>query len=117
MPAGTSAKREREFKELKQQFKQNHRYPGREEEVAARIVNKQRARYGETRAARMQAEQGTAPDRSLPIDDYRKLTIPQIAAQLGKRSLAELRKIRAYEVKHKNRKGVLERIDRRLQAS
>jgi len=49
MPRGASPKREREYKELKQEFKEEHRYPGREEEVAARIVNKQRSEHGETK--------------------------------------------------------------------
>lgn len=49
MPTGASPKREREFKELKTEFKKDHRYPGREEEVAARIVNKQRREQGETK--------------------------------------------------------------------
>ena len=50
MPRGASPKREREYKELKQEFKQEHRYPGREDEVAARIVNKQRRAHGESKA-------------------------------------------------------------------
>ena len=49
MPKGASRKREREFKKLETEFKDEHRYPGREEEVAARIVNKQRAEHGETK--------------------------------------------------------------------
>ncbi len=49
MPAGSSRKREREFEKLKDEFKTEHRYPGREEEVAARIVNKQRSAAGETK--------------------------------------------------------------------
>jgi hypothetical protein len=49
MPTGASPKREREYKELVSEFKKEHRYPGREEEVAARIVNKQRAEHGETK--------------------------------------------------------------------
>ncbi|MET0321851.1 MAG: hypothetical protein ABW069_14130 [Duganella sp.] len=49
MPRGASPKREREFKELEQKFKQEGSYPGREEEVAARIVNQQRAEAGETK--------------------------------------------------------------------
>jgi hypothetical protein len=49
MPTGASAKREREYKKLVGDFKKEHRYPGREEEVAARIVNKQRAEHGETK--------------------------------------------------------------------
>jgi len=49
MPAGASPKREREYKKLEGKFKKEHRYPGREEEVAARIVNKQRSEHGETK--------------------------------------------------------------------
>lgn len=50
MPKAWSAKREKEFKELKHEFHKEHRYPGREEEVAARIVNKQRKEHGETKS-------------------------------------------------------------------
>lgn len=50
MPIGASPKREREYKEIKARLKEEHRYPGREEEVAARIVNKQRAEHGETKS-------------------------------------------------------------------
>jgi len=49
MPRGSDPKREREYRELKSKFKHNGRYRGREEEVAARIVNKQRAQRGETK--------------------------------------------------------------------
>jgi hypothetical protein len=50
MPRGASPKREREYKELKSEFKKEGRYKGREEEVASRIVNKQRREAGETKA-------------------------------------------------------------------
>lgn len=49
MPAGSSPKREREYKKLVKEFHESHRYPNREEEVAARIVNKQRKEHGETK--------------------------------------------------------------------
>jgi hypothetical protein len=52
MPTGASPKREREYKEIEQKFEKEHRYPGREKEVAARIVNKQRAEHGETKASK-----------------------------------------------------------------
>ncbi len=52
MPRGASPKREREYEELKTEFKHEGRYKGREEEVAARIVNKQRAEHGETKEAK-----------------------------------------------------------------
>jgi hypothetical protein len=49
MPRGASPKREKEYEELKEKFKKSGRYGGRAEEVAARIVNKQRAEHGETK--------------------------------------------------------------------
>ena len=58
MPKGASPRREREYRMLERKFKQEGRYPGREEEVAARIVNKQRAAAGEAKY------QHTAPKRS-----------------------------------------------------
>lgn len=57
MPRGSSPKREREYRELKDRFETEDRYPGREEEVAARIVNKQRREHGETRS-----EAGAVPE-------------------------------------------------------
>ncbi len=52
MPRGASPKREREFKELKNKFQSEGRYKGRQTEVAARIVNKQRAEKGENKPAK-----------------------------------------------------------------
>lgn len=111
MPKGISPKREREYEKLEGQFKQEGRYPGREEEVAARIVNKQRAEHGETEGERKQAGAGHAPDRDLPIGDYEHLTVAQIKTRLERLSASEIRKIRSYETAHKKRKGVLAAID------
>ena len=47
MPRGSNAKREREYEELKDRFQRSGRYGKRAKEVAARIVNKQRAQYGD----------------------------------------------------------------------
>jgi len=52
MSRGASAKREREDRELKHKFKSSGRYKGRAAEVAARIVNKQRAERGETKGSK-----------------------------------------------------------------
>ena len=49
MPTGSNPKREREYKKLVKEFQASHRYSEREEEVAARIVNKQRKEHGETK--------------------------------------------------------------------
>ncbi len=48
---------------------------------------------------------------SLPIDDYDNLNVAQIVARLMTLSQAELRQVRTYEKRHKNRAGVLSRID------
>ena len=60
MPTGASPKREREFKKIARKMKKEGRYKGREEEVAARIVNKQRSEQGETK----EAHRHTPPRRS-----------------------------------------------------
>ena len=60
MPRGASPKREREYEKLETEFKKEHRYPGREEEVAARILNEQRAEHGETRQLSGSGSKGSA---------------------------------------------------------
>lgn len=114
MPAGSNPKREREFRKLHQRFKRERRYPGRETEVAARIVNQQRAEYGETLDARAKKAAGTAPDRNLPIRDYQGLTVAAIVKQLDNLSRAQIQKLRDYEIRHKHRKTLLQKLERRL---
>lgn len=115
MPVGASPKREREFKKLERDFRQEERYPGREEEVAARIVNKQRAQSGETRVAQERKKAGGAafdaspPD--LPIAGYQQLTAAQIRDKLDGLSAAQRKRLRAYEAAHKKRKGVLQALE------
>ena len=83
MPRGANPKREREYNELKKKFHKEDRYEGREEQVAARIVNKQRKQYGETRNEKAKDRRGESPDRSLPIANYQHLTISDISRKLG----------------------------------
>lgn len=116
MPRGANPKREREYEELKARFKRSGRYGGRAAEVAARIVNKQRAQYGETKGEKQKDREGKSPDRGLPIDRYQHLTIPQLKPKLDGLSKSDLRKIEKYERGHKNRKGVMREIDKRLGA-
>jgi hypothetical protein len=73
MPTGASPKREREYKKIARKMKKEGRYKGREEEVAARIVNKQRAEHGETKEA---AHRHTPPRRSA---SRRKTRTPRAA--------------------------------------
>lgn len=111
---GWSKEHEREYESLVDSFEEEGRYEGREEEVAARIVNKQRAEYGETQEARETAKEGKSPDRSLPIEEYDALTIEEIEPQLENLSEQQLQQVRKYEQNHKDRKGLLEQIERRL---
>lgn len=117
MPRGSSPKREREYDELKHRFRKSGRYKGREQEVAARIVNKQRARFGETKKAKRQEREGRSPDRDLPIEGYRHLTISELTPKLDDLSSGELRRIRDYEKEHKNRKTLMSEINQKLKAA
>ncbi|MCC7595946.1 hypothetical protein IGS61_00520 [Janthinobacterium sp. FW305-129] len=114
MPVGASPKREREFRKLEKEFRQEGRYPGREDEVAARIVNKQRAQAGETRTAHERENTSSpaldAPASDLPIAGYQHLTVAQIRDKLGGLSASQLRRLRDYEAAHKKRKGVLQAL-------
>ena len=112
MPRGASPKREHEYEELKSRFKKEGRYKGRETEVAARIVNKQRAMYGETKEDKKQDREGTNPDRNLPVEHYRALTTPQVASKVKKLSKKQLDKVEHYEKEHKNRKSVVGVIEK-----
>jgi hypothetical protein len=112
MPRGANPKREHEYEELKHKFKQSGRYKGREEEVAARIVNKQRAEYGETRQDKAEEHEGSSPDRNLPIEHYRHLTIPQVARKAENLSPKQIDKVERYEKRHKNRKGAADALEK-----
>ncbi len=109
---GWSKERQREYDGLVDGFEEEGRYEGREEEVAARIVNKQRTEYGETQQAQEEDERGESPDRTLPIDEYDSLTIEEIEDRLGTLAKRDLRRIADYEREHKNRKGVLDAVER-----
>lgn len=113
---GWSEERRREFEALVAGFREEGRYGGREDEVAARIVNKQRHEYGETDEARAEDARGESPDRDLPIEDFDELTIDEIEPRLGDLPTRDLREVEAYEREHKDRKGVVEPIERRLDA-
>ncbi len=110
--SGWSKERQREYDGLVDGFEEEGRYAGREEEVAARIVNKQRTEYGETQQAQEADERGESQDRTLPIEDYDTLTIEEIGPRLDALSKRELRQVAEYEREHKDRQGVLEAVER-----
>jgi hypothetical protein len=51
MPAGSSPKRERQYEHIKSSAEKRGLPEGRAEEMAARTVNKERARHGESKTA------------------------------------------------------------------
>ncbi|WP_256106379.1 plasmid stabilization protein [Streptomyces sp. ODS05-4] len=51
MPAGSNAKRERQYEHIKKSAEDRGAGKGRAEEIAARTVNKERARAGESKTA------------------------------------------------------------------
>ncbi|MEU5338380.1 plasmid stabilization protein [Streptomyces asoensis] len=51
MPRGSSPKRERQYEHIKESAQDRGESAGRAEEIAARTVNKQRARSGESKTA------------------------------------------------------------------
>ena len=52
MPAGSSAKRERQFEHIKGSYEERGISDEKAEELAARTVNKQRREHGETKTGR-----------------------------------------------------------------
>ncbi|MET7415346.1 plasmid stabilization protein [Streptomyces rubiginosohelvolus] len=51
MPAGSNKKRERQYEHIKESQEEQGASKGRAKEIAARTVNKQRARSGESKTA------------------------------------------------------------------
>jgi hypothetical protein len=51
MPAGSSSKRERQYEHIKKSARDRGESEGRAKEIAARTVNKERARSGESRSS------------------------------------------------------------------
>ena len=63
MPRGSSPKRERQYEHIKDSARQRGESVGRAEEIAARTVNKERARSGEARGASRTSTQDMSSSR------------------------------------------------------
>jgi hypothetical protein len=53
-------------------------------------------------------------DARFPIEGYDELTVEEVSARLGALSAEDLREVRDYEERNKNRETVLEQLDRRI---
>ncbi|OIK24972.1 hypothetical protein [Streptomyces malaysiense] len=63
MPAGSSPKRERQYEHIKESARDRGASEGRAKEIAARTVNKERARSGESRTASRASTQDMSSGR------------------------------------------------------
>ncbi|MDG9717656.1 plasmid stabilization protein [Streptomyces sp. DH24] len=63
MPAGSSSKRERQYEHIKDSAEDRGASKGRAKELAARTVNKQRARSGEAKSASSSSTKGKSPSQ------------------------------------------------------
>jgi hypothetical protein len=114
MPRGASPRREREYEELKGKFKRHGRYKGREEEVASRIVNKQRSEYGETKGQKAKKRRGQRSDADAPLKNYKELTVSEVKSKIHGKADSTIKDVKKYERSHKNRKTLIAALDREL---
>jgi hypothetical protein len=63
MPRGASPKRERQYEHIKDSARERGESPRRATEIAARTVNKERARSGESRTASRTSKQDISSSR------------------------------------------------------
>ncbi|HKH39141.1 MAG TPA: hypothetical protein VKA82_18465 [Rubrobacter sp.] len=56
-------------------------------------------------------------DAQFPIEGYDKLTVEEVSACLGPLSHEDLREVRDYEERTKNRETILEQLDRRIRSA
>src|SRR5579884_747998 len=61
MPRGSSPKRERQYEHIQSSSRKRGESPKRAEEIAARTVNKERARSGEAKSSSRSSTRGPSP--------------------------------------------------------
>jgi hypothetical protein len=55
-------------------------------------------------------------DAQFPIEGYDELTVEEVTARLGSLSVEDLREVRDYEERTKNRDTILEQLDRKIRS-
>ena len=90
MPRGSSPKRERQYQHIKDSAKQRGASTARAEEIAARTVNKERARSGEARTASKSSTQDMSSSRRGGLRSHRGAGGPtkaQLYAEASRRDV------------------------------
>ncbi|MDH6696663.1 plasmid stabilization protein [Streptomyces griseoviridis] len=98
MPRGASPKRERQYEHIKESARERGESAGRAEEIAARTVNKERARAGESRTASRTSTEDISSGRRGGLRSHRGAGGPtydqlyQEARQRGVRGRSDMNK-------------------------
>src|SRR5215213_7282398 len=71
----------------------------------------------QTERVTKEAELRTAVFSALQTANYDELSVAEISRRLDGLSADQLRKVREYEIKHKNRETLIEQIDRKIRAN
>jgi hypothetical protein len=90
MPRGSSPKRERQYEHIKDSARQRGESTERAEEIAARTVNKERARSGEARTASRTSTQDISSSRRGGLRSHRGVggpTYQQLYAEARRRNI------------------------------
>lgn len=90
MPRGSSPKRERQYEHIKDSAKQRGESTARAEEIAARTVNKERARSGEAKSASKSSTQDMSSSRRGGLRSHRGAGGPtkaQLYAEASRRGV------------------------------
>jgi hypothetical protein len=90
MPRGSSPKRERQYEHIKDSAKQRGESTARSEEIAARTVNKERARSGEAKSASKSSTQDMSSSRRGGLRSHRGARGPtkaQLYAEASRRGV------------------------------
>ena len=83
MPRGSSPKRERQYEHIKESAKKRGESTARAEEIAARTVNKERARSGEAKTASRSSTQDMSSSRRGGLRSHRGAGGPTKAQLYG----------------------------------
>jgi uncharacterized protein (TIGR02271 family) len=85
----------------------NPKKQGKMDRKASLLAEDKRQRANKTKAAK-------ANRRGMPLESYDGLTVKEAKKKIGGLSEEELKKIRSYEKRHKNRKTLVEQLDRKI---
>jgi polyhydroxyalkanoate synthesis regulator phasin len=80
----------------------------------AKVARKRAVKAADKPLARVDRVRRTARVPGFPITAYDELTVPQIDRRLEDLTRAQLRKVRDYERRNKERKGLMRSLDRKL---